>query len=79
MEKASEMGIVLIFLPIVMAALPKSPFRAFIELWDSIPELNSLNYFFPVTECLTVLEAWTAAIGIFYTVMLLARWIKMID
>jgi len=79
MQKVSELGIVLILLPIVMAALPKSPFRAFINFWDSIPELNSLNYFFPVTECISVLEAWVACIGVFYTIMLLARWIKMID
>ena len=58
--------------------LPLSPFRGFIDSIGSFEYLSWLNWFFPVGECIAVLAAWVATIGIYYTYMVLLRWVKAI-
>lgn len=50
----------------IASFLPGSPFAAFLDAIDTIPYLENLNWFFPVSECIIILEAWLAAIAIFY-------------
>lgn len=65
-------------LALVMAFLPSSPFQMAIQSVGSIPYLSYLNWFFPVTECIAVLEVWLSAIVIYYVYSAIMRWIKII-
>lgn len=75
----SNIGVVLIFSAIVFAALPVSPFSAFINALDTTPFLQYLAWAVPVEAILSIFQAWLVAISAFYVIMLLARWIKLID
>lgn len=61
-----------------LAILPDSPFQSFLKTLGTIPGLGYLNYFVPVAEMVVILEAWLAAIAIFYIYQLVLRWIKLI-
>lgn len=65
-------------LALVMSFLPVSPFRSVLESVGAIPYLNNLNWFFPVTECVAVLQIWVSAITIYYLYSAILRWIKVI-
>lgn len=69
---AAEMGSKIIGL------LPTSPFRSFISSWTPPPYLGWLNWFFPVSQILTILALWLSAIALFYLYSIIMRWIKMI-
>lgn len=71
-------GIFLALLALVLAFLPASPFQTVIGTIQNIPYLPFLNWFFPVTECIAVLEVWLAAIVIYYLYSAIMRWIKII-
>lgn len=75
----ANIGIVLVFLTFAIGLLPESPFTFFIDSLGSIPYLDVLNWFFPVSECLAVGQAWLVAITAFYVVSLILRWIKAIE
>lgn len=79
MLSIANIGIVLIFMSFALALLPVSPFNAFINSFGSIPYLDILNWFVPVSEALAIGEAWLAAITTYYTVSLILRWIKAIE
>lgn len=74
-----NIGIVLIFLTIVMGALPSSPFTAFIGSLEELPYLSTLNWFLPVSEMIAVIQAWLFAVTAYYVISLVARWIKIIE
>lgn len=65
-------------LALVMAFLPSSPFELATNSIMTIPYLNHLNWFFPVTECVTVMEVWLVAVGVYYLYSAIMRWIKII-
>ena len=75
----SNIGIVLIFFTFAFSLLPASPFKAFIEAMGSIPYLDVLNCFLPVSEMLAIGQAWLTAITAFYIISLVLRWIKAIE
>lgn len=59
----------------VTALLPNSPF----QLLDNSPisqYLTGINYFVPVAQILSILEAWGTAIGAYYLYQAVLRWIK---
>ena len=58
--------------------LPGSPFRRFQGMIGDIPFLAELNWFFPVSEVIVVLEAWLAVITIYYTYSAILRFIRLI-
>ena len=62
----------------LLTLLPTSPFRSFISSWNAPQYLGWLNWFFPVSEILTILAAWLTAIGLFYLYSIAMRWVKMI-
>lgn len=75
----SNIGIVLVFMTFAISILPSSPFTFFTDSISNIPYLDWLNWFFPVTECLAIGEAWLVAISLFYIASLILRWIKAIS
>lgn len=62
----------------LMEVLPTSPFQPFIQQFRELPFLQYLNWFIPVGQMITVLEAWLAAILVFYLYSIILRWIKAI-
>ena len=67
------------FLSYVVAALPRSPFTAFIEDVSHFPFLGYANWFLPIGKMLEAGAAWLAAIALFYLYSMIARWIKLIQ
>lgn len=67
-------------LAIAFALLPDSPFQKFIIHNDIIrPYLGYVNYFVPVAEMLVLFEGWCLAIGIYYIIQIVLRWMKAIE
>lgn len=58
--------------------LPTSPFADFLDRFESLPWLGTLNWLFPVRECLIVMAAWLGAIALFYLYSVVMRWVKVI-
>lgn len=62
----------------LIALLPSSPFTALVNSISSIPYLKYLNWFFPVTECIALVEAWLIAIAVFYLYRVIMSYIHLI-
>lgn len=62
-----------------LSILPDSPFRDFIDQIGEILYIGFLNYFVPISDFLTVLAIWGAAIGLFYAVSAILRFANAID
>lgn len=58
--------------------LPLSPFQGFIDSIGTFEYLGWLNWFFPVGDCLRLLAAWVAVIGVYFLYSIILRWIKAI-
>lgn len=58
--------------------LPNSPFIQFKDTVSSTiqPYVKWLNWFFPVDWILTLMSVWLVAIGSFYMVQAVGRWLK---
>lgn len=78
MAALANIGIYLIFGLAAIALLPSSPFNIITELMTSIPYLDILNWFVPVTEIIAIGQAWLLAVGTFYVISMVLRWIKII-
>lgn len=63
----------------VLELLPDSPFRGFIDNIADIPYIGYLNYFIPVSDFLSLLAVWGAAVGLFYMASVILRFVKAID
>lgn len=60
--------------------LPLSPFRGLVNYVQGIDEqLGWLNWFVPVGGMLGILGAWLIAVGGFYALSIVLRWIKAIS
>jgi len=62
---------------IVVALLPASPFTAFSSIIQQLPFIGYVNYFIPIGTILSIMEAWLAAITVYYIYMLVLRMIKL--
>lgn len=62
----------------ILQALPGSPFNQFITRVSNSQGLAWLNWFFPVSECLRVMAAWLVSVAVFYAIMVVLRWVKVI-
>lgn len=62
----------------ILSVLPQSPVQKFLASFDDLPYLNYLNWFIPISSIIIVLEAWLAAIALFYVYSIIMRWIKLI-
>lgn len=59
--------------------LPHSPFQSLIANIDNIPYLAEFNWFFPVTEIISVMEVWLTAVALFYLYSAIMRFVKIIS
>lgn len=75
----ANIGIVLILLSSVLAMLPESPFTAVIEALNTSPILQYIGWIVPIPEIVAFLELWLVAISSYYAVLILARWVKLIQ
>lgn len=67
------------FIDMILANLPLSPFRQYldyIKVWEYWPYLN---WFFPFKMCLIALQAWATAITLYYTYSVVCRWLRVIS
>lgn len=62
---------------VVMLLLPNSPFLSFNNL--EIPYINTLNWVLPISTFVSILSAWLVAIGFYYLVQTVLRWVKIIE
>lgn len=62
----------------VLDVFPKSPFANVIDNIANIPWLGWLNWFFPVSECISLMVLWLGAIAVFYGWQIIGRWIKVL-
>ena len=62
----------------IISFLPGSPFKAIIANLDGLPYMAELNWFFPVHECVIVIEVWLTAVALFYTYMAIMRFIRIL-
>lgn len=63
---------------LILAFLPSSPFQMIATSFTNIPYLSYLNWFFPVTECVAVMEVWLSAVAVYYVYSAIMRWVKII-
>lgn len=64
---------------ILIAILPISPFKGFIDALGELPYIGYLNWFFPVGRVLTTLSAWAVALGIWYGISWIFRQLDIIS
>lgn len=62
----------------IIGFLPRSPFRQFVDIVGTIPYLDNLNWFVPVSEIIIVLEVWLSAVIIYYTYSAIMRFIRLL-
>lgn len=62
--------------------LPISPFKRWLAGWEGFDTIRSylgyINYFVPISTIIDILVIWLAAIGVFYTVMAILRWVRIV-
>lgn len=62
--------------------LPISPFQRFLANWDGFEVIQKylayVNWFVPISTILDILTIWLGAIAIFYAVMAILRWVKVV-
>lgn len=57
--------------------LPPSPFNIIHSI--NIPYLEELNWVFPISLYISILELWVVAIGIYLVISVALRWVKVIE
>ena len=57
---------------------PASPFTM-LEHTGFGDLVAQINFFLPVYEFLSIAEAWLIAVGLYYLIALIARWVKAIE
>lgn len=62
---------------LALMLLPPSPFNIISEI--NIPHLDSLNWVIPISFFVNLLTYWTLAIGLYYIVQVILRWVKVVD
>lgn len=75
----SQMALTLLIGALVIALLPCSPFNMFLNALQSIPYLDWLNWFIPISTFISIGQAWLVAITTFYLASILLRYIKAIS
>ena len=67
------------FVEALIDFLPTSP----IVFLETVPEvkkyLGFLNWFIPIYTMIAMVEAWLVFIGIYYIVVVILRWLKIVE
>lgn len=62
--------------------LPISPFQRWIAGWDGWEVIEKymrwINWFIPIGTLLNILAIWLSAIAVFYAIMAILRWVKIV-
>ena len=66
------------FIAALINLLPTSPFIGIAASIADSDAIGMLNWFFPVGRCITTMALWLAAIALYYTYSVIARWVKVI-
>lgn len=69
---------VVVILNVVCSAFPPSPFTI-IQHTGFGDLIAKINFFLPVYEFLSIIEAWLVAVAIWYMWTTVARWVKAIE
>ena len=69
---------IVVVLNFVAGIFPNSPFTI-IEHSGFGDLLSQINFFGPVYEFISLMEAWLVAVALYYAVSTLARWVKTIE
>lgn len=69
---------IVVVLNFVAGIFPNSPFTI-IKHSGFGDLLSQINFFVPVYEFISLMEAWLVAIALYYAVSTLARWVKTIE
>lgn len=69
---------VVVVLNFVAGIFPNSPFTI-VEHTGFGDLLAQINFFVPVYEFISLMEAWLVAVALYYAVSTLARWVKTIE
>lgn len=59
--------------------LPKSPFESFISFSDLNAYMKYINYFLPVDAAISILQAWTVAVALWYLASLVVSVMKSLS
>lgn len=78
MYTIANIGIYLVFGAFALALLPVSPFTIVTDMMTTIPYLDILNWFVPVSEMVAIGQAWLIAVATFYVIQMLLRWMNII-
>ncbi len=62
----------------VIQFLPDSPFQS-ISNTDVQSFMGTLNWIFPISEIVAILQLWISAVTIYYVYQIILRWIRAID
>lgn len=62
----------------VCMLFPPSPFKL-VSVSGFADLLGKINYFIPIYEFVAIGEAWLVAVGVYYAISLVARWVKAIE
>lgn len=64
----------------IIGLLPSDPIKPYLQglTGDVALGLRWLNWFFPVSTCITILQGWCFAIALYYIYMSTLRWVKAI-
>lgn len=66
-------------LAILVSFLPGSPF-SYIAMSPEIASfISKINFFVPIYEFVSILEAWLIAVSVYYIYSIWARWVKAIE
>ena len=65
-------------LSIILSVLPSSPFSGIYSLTLDSNLLSALAWIVPFPQILAVLQAWIAAVTVFYLYQIVLRWIKAV-
>lgn len=63
----------------IIMLLPDSPFNFIMEASFLSDFSANLGWILPISECISTLELWIAAIIVYYCYQGVMRWIKMIE
>lgn len=69
---------IVVVLNFVAGIFPSSPFYL-IEQSGFADLIAQINFFIPIYEFVSIAEAWLVAVGLYYAVSTLARWVKTIE
>lgn len=62
----------------LVGLLPSSPF-SFVANSQFSDLIAKINYFVPIYEFISILEAWIVAVAAYYLYSVVARWLKAIE